>query len=163
MSRICTSTIFHCLVSRSVHRGCLLLLLWIILLLYKWFRSSKTICSCIKTNIYFIIGHGEIWKIHFYHIVAETAFFRKLSELVLTFPLNSLHLLVHLFKSEIKFLIQLIKLCVLVCSFMIFLSELIVFLFKNTNPLIKNFDRFFQSMSIWKPVLFLKFFHTFEI
>ena len=156
--------VFHGLVLRPRQIwGALLLLLGLVRGLYERFRCRETISGRIEANIHFIVGHGEIWKVHFDHVVAKTAFFRELINLIFVFLLQILNLLLHLFQGQVQFFIQFVQLSILICRFVVFLCDLVIFFFKYIYSLVKNFNRIFKSMRIWKPILLLELFHVAEI
>jgi hypothetical protein len=66
-------------------------LLLLIILLYEGFGGGEAIRSSIETHINLVIGHSEVAQVHFYHVVAEAAFFGKLADLILIFALHCLH------------------------------------------------------------------------
>ena len=156
--------VFHSVVLRpSQIWRTLLLLLGLVCRLYERFRCGKTISGRIETNIDFIIGHGEIGEIHFDHVIAKTAFFGELINLIFVFLLEILNLLLHLFQRQVQFFIQFVQLSILICGFVVFLCDLIIFFFKYIYSLVKNLNRIFKSVCIWKPILLLELFHIAEI
>ena len=98
--------IFHSLVLRTCQvRWALLLLLCLICRLNERLRCRETISGGIKADIDFVIRHREVREIHLDHVVAKTAFFRQLVQLIFVFLLEVLHLLLHLLQCQIQLLI----------------------------------------------------------
>ena len=158
--------VFHRLVlrTRQIRRTLLLLLLLgLVSRLDEGFGGCEAVCGRIEAYIHFVVGHREVRQVHLDHVVAETALFRQLVNLIFVFLLEILNLLLHLLQRQVQLFIQFVQLSVLICCLVVFLCDLIIFFFKYIYSLVKNFNRIFKSVRIWKPILLLELFHVAKV
>ena len=98
-----------------------------------------------------------------YHVIAERALFRELSEFVLVLFLDRLYLLAHLPEHEVELLVQFVELCVLFGGLMILLSHQIALFLLHADTLVERLDGLLEPVGVGEPVLLLELLHVPEV